>query len=126
PLIVASKGDAPPVPADLTPKPASSPDHPTNSPGPDWLRENLALLIVSLAVLGFGIYWAIHQWLGLRRDRRHHTHATAVHEVLADHVPAGAVHTAPPSEQKPHQVVESWVSHVEGAGEGLTDERKEA
>src|SRR6202011_2892800 len=126
PLIVSSKGEAPAVAADLTPKPASSPDHPTNKPGADWLRQNTFLFVLALIVLAVGLYFVIHQYLGLRRDRRHYQHGEQVHEVLKDHTPEGVGHQPPPTEHKPSTVVDNWVQHIEESGANLPPERKAA
>jgi hypothetical protein len=126
PLIVSSKGEAPAVPADLTPKPASSPDHPTNKPGADWLRQNTFLFVLALIVLGGGAYLVLHQYLGLRRDRRHYKHGEQVHAMLADHTPEGVGHHPPPTQHKPSTVVENWVDHVEQSGANLPPDRKAA
>lgn len=127
PLVVSSKGLAKPVAADLTVRPANpAAAHPTNSPGPDWIRQNTFLFILALCVIAVGLYLIIHQYLLLRRDRKHHKHGEQVHEVLREHTPEGVAHHPPPVQQKPSTVVETWVSHIEQTGGNLPADRKAA
>lgn len=66
PLVVAEKGEARAVSPDLTPKPASSPDHPTGSVSDSSKTEEAVGGGVLLAI---GLVWGLLELRGARRRR---------------------------------------------------------